>query len=478
MRSLRHGWFHLATGASFGRAFGFVGNLLLSRWLGPADLGLFNLVTTTVQTTDTVVRCGGDYALNFELGGHPDAVNTESGVELAHAFVQICSWMTGLACVGFAVWIFSARGLFPTDLPESQRIFMTVLLLVMISSEGIAASAWEVLLVSHRTALLAMRQALFVPLRLLSAALGALIAGVFGAMMAWSFVALAQCLWLSRVLGDLWQPLKICSPIFRSIHRLLRRGLPFYGANLVASLIFYPLLLMVAKSNGLAEIGYLRIGQILQQLFAFLPSTLVPVLFLRLRAENNLSDQVAVLERPLRIIWLLLLQVLLIYFIMDKWLIPWIFGFSFSSALLPTRLLLLTALFECIAQLLVQPLLAAGLTRMYSIWQCGAAISSAILGWLTIPSVGLSAYLVVRLLYVIMPLIGFGVPIYKRLRNPSSFLFLFAISALLLFSLSLHAFLGDRFAINPALSAFLFLFICLQNRRDAYYIVQLVSGKL
>ena len=474
---MRRGWLHLASGAGLGRVFGFASNLLLSRWLGPSELGLFNLVTTTVQTSDTLVRCGGDYALNYELGGKPEAVTTEHGTELARGFAQICSLMTVFVCLGFAVWIWPFHGLLPTVFVGRQRVVLACLLLFMIACEGITASAWEVLLVSHRTALLALRQALYVPLRLSCAALGAFSGGVAGAMLGWSLVALVQCLWLKKVLGHLWQPLQIWTPVWRSLQRLLRRGLPFYAANLVSSIIFYPLLLSVAHDSGLSDIGYLRIGQILQQLFAFLPTTLVPVLFLKLRSETNFASKVFAMERPLRIIWFLLLEVLLIYCIFDQILISWLFGATFTSALLPTRLLLVTALLECVTQLVTQPLLAEGQIRLYSIWQCGSAIIAAILGWLTIPSAGLSAYLIVRLLYVILPLIGFGVPVLKRLREPSRICTLVLVSIIVVCAFTLQAFLGDQFALKPSTASPIIVLLLFQNRKDAFSVFELVSNR-
>ncbi|UPM49213.1 hypothetical protein MY494_07580 [Synechococcus sp. A10-1-5-1] len=203
---------------------------------------------------------------------------------------------------------------------------------------------------------------------------------------------------------------------------MLKRGLPFYGANLLASLIFYPLLLQVARGSGLVEVGYLRVGQILQQLFAFLPATLVPVLFLQLRMELAFQVQVKRLEIPLRLIWLLLLQVLLVYCLCDQWLLGILFGAGFEAALLPTRLLLLTALFECLAQLIVQPLLAQGKTRLYGFWQNGSALVAALVGWLWIPNAGLAAYLLVRLLYVLLPLLGFIWPVLRHLQFPEKML--------------------------------------------------------
>ena len=421
---MRQGWFHLATGAGVGRVVGFASNLFLSRWLGPTQLGLFNLVTTTVQTSDTLVRCGGDYALNFELGGHPQLIQTERGVGLARGFVHICTLTTVLICGAILIGICSGQIMIPIPFVSSHRLLLIALLLTIIACEGLSASAWEILLVSHRTAELALRQGLFFPLRLILAAFGALFLGIWGAIWGLSIVALAQCVWLKIVIGNLWTPLKIFPFSLVNVLHLLKRGLPFYFSNILSALVFYPLLVTVANSSGLAEIGYLRVGQVLQQLFAFIPATLAPVLFLRLRSESSFENQVAATEQPFRIIWLVLIQVLIVYCVIDHYFIEWLFGPGFSSALLPTRLLLVTALLECLAQLLVQPLLAAGKIGLYGFWQNIAALLSACLGWIWIPTGGLPVYLIVRLIYVTIPLAAFAIAVVKQMRHPKRLLVL------------------------------------------------------
>lgn len=447
MIAIRRGWFHLAGGAGVGRICGFISNLFLSRWLGPSNLGLFNLVLTTIQTCDTLVRCGGDYAINFILGAKPDSLNTRYGDKTVKGFVQLCSLTTVISCVVVGAWVWWGRGIFPSDLVGTHRLLLTSFLLLMIACEGISASAWEVLLVTHRTISYALKQGLFVPLRIILAAVGGLFAGVLGAMLGWTLSSVIQCFWLKSELGHLWSPFHIWPFLYRSCRQLLRRGLPFYAANLFSSIIFYPLFLQLSSASGFTEIGYLRVGQILQQLFAFLPATLAPVLFLRLRGESTFAEQVSLIERPLRAIWLLLLEVLLVYCMVDHFLILWLFGPGFVSALLPTRLLLATALFESLSQLIVQPVLASGKTRFYGLSQNGSAVISAILGWLWIPKVGLAAYLIVRLMYVIIPLISFGVPIVRHLQEPYKFLPLILASILM----SVF-FVGQLFNIYEGLS--------------------------
>ena len=474
MTQMHRGWLHLASGAGVGRLFGFASNLLLSRWLGPTELGLFNLLTTTVQTSDTLVRCGGDYAINFELGGQPESIQTQRGVQLARGLTQICSLMTVLICVVVLIWVWWGQSTHLIEFTGRQRSILIFFLLLMIACEGISASAWEVLLVSHRTAQLALRQGLFVPVRLLLAAVGALFVGVLGAMAGWSIIALAQCLWLRSVLGDIWNPLNIFPFLWNAIRQLLRRGLPFYAANLLSSIVFYPLLLKVASGSGLAEIGYLRAGQILQQLFAFLPATLGPVLFLKLRSELTFVDQVVVLEKPLRMIWFLLLEILLLYCIFDRFLIRWLFGDDFVSASLPTRLLLITSLFECLAQLLVQPLLAAGKTRLYGLWQNGAAVLAAVLGLIWIPTFGLAAFLLVRLLYVIIPLIGYGLPVVKHLHELRKILPLAFVSIVLTASFLAQVFNDSAFVTSSPILIIAFIAIIFLQRHDLPLFLQAV----
>ena len=471
---MRRGWFQLATGAGLGRIFGFISNLMLSRWLGPVDLGVFNLVATTVQTCDTLVRCGGDYALNYELNGKHDAINSQRGNTLARGFVQLCSIATILVCISIFAWTWLGKGLFPNAFHSSYRLYLIILLIVSVVCEGSSASAWEILLASQRTGLLSLRQGLFLPLRLSSAAVSAFYYGVTGAICGWTFISLVQCVWLKSVLKGLWNPMHISTSLNVTVRQLIRRGFPFYASNLLASMIFYPLLIFVASGSGLSEIGYLRIGQILQQLFAFLPATLVPVLFLKLRTESSYAEQVSSMERHLRLIWLILLLTLLIYCVIDKILVVWLFGSGFVSALQPTRLLLITGLFECLAQLVVQPLLAAGKTRFYSLCQNGSAVLAAVLGCLWIPSGGLRAYLVVKLVFVVIPLIAFSIPLARHLHEPKKLLPLLTITTFLLPPL---VFYGDHYSSSTWLSTLsfsLFAITLFFQRHDLLLIIRIL----
>ena len=413
MGELRRGWLHLAGGAGLGRIGGFLSNLALSRLLGPADLGLFNLVTTTVQTGDTMVRLGGDFALNYELGGEAGSLDTPRGRNLTAAFSLQTLLVTAVMLAGLAVWLGPGQGLFPAAVTGPQRRLWSGLLLLMVGLEAICAVPWEVLLVGRSTRRLALRQGLFLPLRLVLAAVGAAWGQITGALLGWTLVALIQPLWLAWSLRGVWPPPQ-WRPPWAAWRQLLRRGLPFYGANLLSSLVFFPLLLSLAARSGLEDVGFLRIGQILQQLFALLPGTLVPVLFLRLRQAENFDERMRQVERVFRLLWSLLLFVLLAYGLVDALVIRLFFGASYLPSLGPTRIMLMTSLIEVLLQILIQPLMSSGLMRRYALLLNGGTLLAALAGWILVPRLGLQGFLIAKYLVAILPLL----PLLAAARQP------------------------------------------------------------
>jgi len=153
-------------------------------------------------------------------------------------------------------------------------------------------------------------------------------------------------------------------------------------------------------------------------------------------------------------------------------LLVWLFGPGFSSALYPTRMLLITALLECLNQLIVQPLLAAGQTRVYGFWQNLAAILAAFLGWLWIPAAGLAAYLIVRLLYVLIPLIGFSVRVVQKFQEPKKLLALTLLSIGLMALFLAQLLNGFAYSSMTSLFVIAFIMIIVSQRDDLLLLKQ------
>jgi O-antigen/teichoic acid export membrane protein len=475
MVDLRRGWLHLASGAGLGRIGSFLSNLALSRLLGPADLGLFNLVATTVQTGDTLVRLGGDFALNYELGGEAEALQTPRGRGLTAAFSLQTLLVTALLVAALAWWLGPGQGLFPASVADQQRRLWSVLVLLMVGLEAICAVPWEVLLVGRDTRRLALRQGLFLPARLILAGIGAAAGGITGALLGWSLVALLQFLWLAWSLRGIWPPPPLPLPAWPLWRDLLRRGLPFYGANLLSSLVFFPLLLRLAHQAGLADVGFLRIGQILQQLFALLPGTLVPLLFLRLREAESFEVRMRQVERVFGMVWNVLLLVLLAYALLDGPLIRLFFGMNFLPSITPTRIMLLTSLLEALQQILIQPMVSSGYLRRYAVLVNGGILGAALCGWLLMPRLGLLGFLMAKYLAAFLPMIPLLLLSWQRFARPRKLVAPLAISM----ALSVYFFLAGLASIPDTYEKAFFglaLLVLVISSRDDLSAVPL-SGK-
>ncbi len=401
---LRAGFLHLLGGSLLGRGLGFGANLLLSRGLGPGNLGVLTLVLSTTQTAEMTVRCGVDYGITCALTGPGADLPPERQGQIAHTALRVVQLATLIVALGLVLWVLPGGGLLPRSLPLSRET-LTLALVVICSLESLSSIQWDLLLIKGHTVALALRQGAFAPAKLLAAWLGALVAGLAGALAGFALVGAVQAGWLrQRCRGLLPWPRQAHFEPATAL-RLVRQGIPLYGSNLLASLVFLPLLAGVARDQGLTEVGYLRAGQILVQLFTLLPGALVPVLFVRLRDSSHLVDPNRGIERSLRALWWSGLLCLVAYLLIDRWLVPFFFGVAFLPSLQATRILVLAAVAESLSQVLHQPLLASRRTTLYALTQNGAAVVAALAGAQLIPRLGMGGFLIAKLAYALVPLL-------------------------------------------------------------------------
>lgn len=379
---------------------------------------MFSLILSTTQTAEMTVRGGVDYGLTCALTGPGAALSPERQGEIAHTALRVVQLATVLVMAGLWLWVMPGGGLLPRSLPLERTTLM--LALVAISSlESLSALQWDLLLIKGRTAALALRQGAFAPAKLLAAWLGALGAGIGGALAGFTLVVAVQGLWLRLR----------CRPLLpwpRQGHfesatavDLVRQGVPLYATNLLASLVFLPLLAGVARDQGLAEVGYLRVGQIVVQLFTLLPGALVPVLFVRLRGNEHLHEQTQGIERSLRLLWWSGLVCLVLYLLLDRWVVPFFFGAAFLPSLQATRVLVLAAVAESLSQVLHQPLLAARRPGLFLLAQNGAALLAALAGVLLIPRLGVGGFLAAKLVFALVPLLTYFALAQHRFQAPA-----------------------------------------------------------
>jgi O-antigen/teichoic acid export membrane protein len=401
---LRIGFLHLLSGSMVGRALSFGANLLLSRSLGPDNLGLVNLILSTTQTVEMTVRSGVDFGLSYALTGDGASLPVQRQGEIAHSALRVVQASTLLVGLAVWLWVMPGRGLLPSYLPLPRGWLVSVLL-VICSLESLGTVQWDLLLIRGQTGALALRQGLFAPLKIGAAWLGAVLAGLSGALTGYALAVGVQALWLWRIGRNLlpWPPQRHFDPP-TALH-LVKAGTPQYLTNVLATLVFLPLLAGVAKGSGLAEVGYLRVGQILVQLFTLLPGALVPILFVRLRSGSDFQEQMRGTERSLRALWWSALICLVGFLLIDRWVLTLFFGPTFLPALQATRVLVLGAIGESVGQLLHQPLLASRRMRLFLVAQNGGALLAALAGLLLIPRIGAAGFLAAKLIYGLVPML-------------------------------------------------------------------------
>jgi O-antigen/teichoic acid export membrane protein len=415
---IRGGFLHLLSGSIIGRGFSFAANLLISRTLGPGNLGIVNLILSTAQTVEMAVRSGVDFGLSYALTGEGATLSDARQAHIAHAALRVVQGSTLLVGLAVWLWVMPFGGLLPRALPLPRPWLVTVLL-VICGLESLGTVHWDLLLLRGRTAALALRQGLFAPLKLALAWLAALQGGLAGALTGYAIAVAAQTLWLWRI-GRALLPW----PSQRSFHAptalgLMRDGLPQYLTNVLATLVFLPLLANVARTAGLADVGFLRVGQILVQLFTMLPGALVPVLFVRLRADRDFGSRIRGAERSLKALWWTGLACLVLFLLIDRWLLLVFFGRDFLPALQATRVLVLGAIGESVGQLLHQPLLASRRMGLFLLAQNGSTLVAALAGALLIPRLGSGGFLSAKLIYGMLPLLLYYLDARGQYENPA-----------------------------------------------------------
>lgn len=398
---LKRGVLHLLSGSLLGRCVSFGLNIVLSRSLGATGLGLFSLVLTTCQTFELTARGGVDYGLSCELTGSGAKRSEDQKACVAHSAVRLVQLSTLALALALGIWIVPFGGLLPIGM-QTSRGAAAVAVVVIAILESLGGLPWDLLIISGDTKRVALRQGFFAPLKLLVALIGAAGFGVIGALIGYGLASGAQLLWLQHTCRALWPWPKRWMPQWQRAWALIHSGLALYGTNAIAALVFLPLVSEVARDSGIAEVGYLRVGQIVVQLFTLLPGALTPLLFLRLRTSSNDHKRES-FETSLRLIWWIGLAALLAYLLIDQTLIQLFFGKAYLPSLQPTRLLVLMAVLDSINQVLHTPLLANRKTRLFAISQNSGAVMSAGLGWWLIPSMGLQGFLAAKLCFSTVP---------------------------------------------------------------------------
>jgi O-antigen/teichoic acid export membrane protein len=444
--TLRNAVLQLLKGSLIGRSLSLVLNLLLSRVLGPAGLGVFGFFTTTTQTLEIASRLGVDYSVTCELTDENHIfgkLDKEIIIKSALHIVGVASVLLSIVAAG---WISTgSNGI--TLLDQNSRISSVILLVLCSILEGYCGIRWDILLALGRSDWYSIRQFIFAPLRLACAAGGAIIGGILGGLIGYTLSILLQSIWISY-------KLRSCMKIKSDIRvrkgvavRLLRGGLGLYAANSLAAIVFLPLMAWLGVQSGIDKIGYVKAGQIVVQLFTLVPGAIAPLLFIKLmEKKNSHGSRNEHLQNAIVLIWWTGLLSLVIYLLVDKQLVRVLFGDLYLPSVTPTRILILAAICESVGQVLHSPLLAEKRIRLFSLTQNGSVLAAAALGYYLIGIDGLFGYLVARLTHAGLPVVVYLINGWKDLECKRRVVLFSGLTILLIPSCLIEGF-PDNFTI-------------------------------
>ena len=388
-----------------GRLLGAASNLVLTRVLGVSSFGTVSLYLQLIQTCEMLSRLGLDYSLSYWTAPDPDLQRIKSK-HLVLTALRISLVLSGVCVAAAGIYVgVPDLGFPPTASGIELVIPVQAFLLAGIFTECLSSLPWELMIVQQKIKQATLRQILFGPLKLISASVGAVLWQVEGAMAGWAMASALQLAWLcfsfpfSRLDSGLpWRISRTCTAL------LFSKGFLFYSSNLLSQLVFFPLLLAVAATAGINDVGFLRIGQICAQMFGLISGAIAPILFIKLRASSDTAEKMRLLNKSLTLSWLASLTIFASFCLIDRTVISVGFGSAYLAGIPATRILIGCTVLDSLNQILQQSLLAKGKASQFSLIQNTSCILSAMIGWLLVPNYGLIGFLVCRGIYSLLPM--------------------------------------------------------------------------
>jgi len=236
-------------------------------------------------------------------------------------------------------------------------------------------------------------------------------------LVCYSAMAGIQSFWLNRQVVSIQKIDTNVRIKWRTVKQLLGDGFPLYISNALSAIIFLPLLADIAIISGLQSVGYLRVGQIIAQVFTLLPEALAPVLCINSRTSQSNQKTQRITENSLYLIWFIGLATLLAYITFDKQVVNVLFGSEFLNSLQPTRLLIYITLLDSLGQVLHTALLAKRQVKLFLIVQNSSLALSAIAGWYFIPIIGLEGFLLSKLIFAGLPALIYLAESWRKFQS-------------------------------------------------------------
>ena len=225
----------------------------------------FSLILTSAQTFDILSRLGIDFWIaNLNLT-KPEAKEKKLFNQTALSALYSVDVVSICLSIFLLIWLTVGDTFFTNEARVNKDLIIFCTILICLN-ESLAGISWEIFLLSGRTKLFALRSALYHPLKLFFALIGALLGGLNFAIAGYASIGFIQLIGIRKYANYLLEARENKAQVSLS-KQLIKQGLPFFATNAVNSAIFLPLLAEVATSSGFKEVGFLRIGQLFVQFF-------------------------------------------------------------------------------------------------------------------------------------------------------------------------------------------------------------------
>ncbi len=364
------GSFWVVLAAVITRFAGFVALPILARLLGPAGLGLYNLVQNTVQTGDGLSRLGADAAMHRN-GSQYQTIGSEvvgrlfgvgaSLIISAGSVIAICLWL-GREAISHN-WLGESR--------VEPWLGLTAIIIVLTT---VSNPPWLYLVALHDFRTYSLRTSVVSIIGAILTISLAWFFGLSGAIWGLGLTALIQAVWgwwlTLPVLKEKGIQLR-CDKFLSETRDILSFGLPFYASNFLSSFVALPLLGYVSRTGGIEQLGYLRVAQSLSQFISFLPTAIAPVLISNLSASfaAHTTDYRKLKSLHLRSLWTVILILSVTICFSLEILITILYGSTYTEAILLSRLTIWITAVQGLSGMFTQYVLSSGKTRIIAVIQ-------------------------------------------------------------------------------------------------------------
>lgn len=390
------------------RALGMLTSVVLARGLGAVGLGLYNVVGTTWNSAYGLLKLGVDTAMHVQVA-EADRSALDRGRALGAALVvqaAACAGGVAVCLVGadalagsvfgqpdFAPWIQVAGGFLV--LQFAYQYLYSALAGMHAFRPFARVSAWTAV-----ATLVAVTGGMWG---------GGLPGAVAGAASATTLGVVALTVVLRGVMRKQGITLRFdrTLPAARS---LIRLGLPFYGASLLAVPVAYLLQGVVGRTEGAEGLGILRVVATLTAVISLVPASVGPAAVSAFVAARTSGAHGAFARHAafqLRAVWLGCLVVALAGCAVIPWVVSFVFGPDFAEAVGAARLGLLGAAALAVEGVVGQVLFSAERVRQLSVLLTVRALVFLGSGWVMIPSLGVEGYFAAELFSL-----GIGLALY------------------------------------------------------------------